>query len=335
VGNTKNSLDILTTSENPNTQPVAHLDLTNAEYALAEYLEVDLKASRDALLARVQEGARRLLEEEIRMGLRLMALKERLGHGDFLPALAEIGVTNRSAQQAMQTARVFAAEGDARRRQQLLDMGKTKAVALLADKPEVREAILSDPELAKQAIEGSKREVEALRKQVRNLQENNNNLQMKLDESQRDRKRLTPFAPRTEEVRAECMALQREAEEPIDSLRQLFDSEHDGICQLCSSGSNAEEARLRAEHVWLAMNAVLARAWDAVAAMRESGIDLPDRLRSEHYLTRDEAVEWLRIGQEIQATHDAKKQQREKARAEEQPPKRGRKPGSKNKPKGA
>lgn len=226
---TEASVPVADEPRNSNRQPVANLEISDAERSLAEFLEVDLSASAEVLLFRIHKNSRALLLEEICMGLRLMALKQRLEHGEFLPAIAEIGIQDRAARQAMQTARAFAAEGDARRRQQLLDMGKTKGVALLVAKPEVREQILSDPDLAQEAMEASKMELRRLLKdketQIERQQQAYADLEMQLETSEMELRKLSRVNPAvllTRSLRAEAVAQAAVIEECCDDLVRLW-----------------------------------------------------------------------------------------------------------------
>jgi hypothetical protein len=139
------------------------------------------------------------------------------------------------------------------------------------------------------------------------------------------KERLTHFLPETEAVRAECLALQAEAELSIGALSKLFER--------CVGDMGRDgEARLRLEHVWIAAHAIAARALDLIEYIRRQGLEsLPDRPRGEHILTADEAQQWLRNYQLIQGQHDARAALRQSQRDAAKPRGRGRPPGSKNK----
>ena len=216
---------------NPKALPVAVLEMTDAEHGLAEYLEVDLAASAQVLAARVKEDAGHLLLTEIRMGLRLMAMKAKVEHGEFEGLLAEIGIPERGAQKAMQTSRAFAAVGDARRREQILALGKTKGVALLLAKPEVREQILNDPELSQEAMEASKLELQRLLKdkegQIERHQQAYADLETQLENKELELRKLSrvdPAALLTRSMRAEAVAEAAAIQECCDNLARLWEA---------------------------------------------------------------------------------------------------------------
>lgn len=278
----------------------AALDLiTEAERALAEFLEVDLAASTEVLLWRVRENSRVLLAEEIRMGLRLMALKGRLGHGDFLPAIADIGIPDRAAQRAMQTARAFASEGDARRRQQLLDMGKSKGTALLLAKPEVREQILNDPELSQEAMEASKLELQRLLKdkeaQIDRHQQAYADLETKLETKELELRKLSrvdPAALLTRSMRAEAVAEAAAIQECCDNLARLWEA----------AIKNDAERDVRQRAVALAVGAGMAHLDSIYRLLKDDlGGALPltpgvmDDLTQEERLRAAECAERVRV----------------------------------------
>ena len=120
---------VVSDSNRPPVADLTDLQIGTEEAALAAYLEVDLQASPETLKARIRHDAETGLRIMLAMGLRLMALKAATNHGDFEDALSDIGVSPREARRAMQTARAFAAETDEARREQILQLGKTKGAA--------------------------------------------------------------------------------------------------------------------------------------------------------------------------------------------------------------
>lgn len=278
-------------------------EITAAERALAEFLEVDLTASAEVLLFRVRENSRVLLIEEIRMGLRLIALKEQVEHGGFLPALAEIDVAERAAQQAMKTARAFAAEGDARRRQQLLDMGKSKGSALLAAKPEVREQIMDDADLSREVQEASFMELQRLLKdketQIDRHQKAYADLEERLegkDLELRKLSRVDPAALLTRSIRAEAVAEAAAIQECCDNLARLWES------AITEQAKTEAEQDMRQRAVALAVSAGMAHLQAIYDRLKDdSGDSLPlapgvmDDLTQEERQRAVECVERVRM----------------------------------------
>lgn len=140
------------------------------------------------------------------------------------------------------------------------------------------------------------------------------------------RARTTDFLLRTEELREECMALQLGGELHVNSLRFLFDE----------TDINAQEGMLQIEHVWIAANALAARALDLVGHIRGSvGGELPERPLAQHLLTPAEAQRWLLDYPLIENRHAAEAAVRESRREAARPRGPGRPKGSANKAAGA
>lgn len=311
------------------------LEIGEPERALAAYLEVDLTAELDALKRRLRVDSRTALLTEIAMGLRLMAVKARLPHGAFGDALIDLEIPERTARAAMQTARAYAAEGEARRREQLLDMGKAKGVTLLSQKPEIRDQILGDPDLAAQVAEESHRD---LQKRIKDLQAERDTFRNQAGTLQTQINILTrtqmpgdgEFDARTFEVRQECAALEYAARVPMDDLETLFE-------QLLKEQAEPQVQTLRMRSLGLAVGAVLARAqalFDLVRRGMED--DMPVQPHGDLLLSAEEK-DRLDVGLTIiRQNHERKKGERKdeatrQAAAHQKGP--GRRVGSKTRPK--
>lgn len=211
-----------------NRHPDADLMLGAPEHALASYLEVDLTAAVETQMQRVKADSRQGLETALRMGLRLLAVREQCKHGEFEGLMQEAGVGLRDGRGCMQLARAYAAEGDQRRRDALLEMGKSKALILLTAMPDVREKIMESPELMRDAMEGSKRDFE---KQMAELKAQITDLSVERDTAQGERDSLAQQLQRRRtdngdsvvpmvvaDLRAEIAALVKKAELAITAL---------------------------------------------------------------------------------------------------------------------
>ena len=212
-----------------NTRAPAPLDIGDAENGLADYLEVDMGADVEVQLGRIRQDAKDGLKTALRMGLRLLAVKSACEHGEFSQRLNEVEVSPREAQNCMQAARAYAAEGDQRRREAVLDMGRTKGMAILAANPAIRDQIMDSPELLAEALEGTTREFEA---KLAELQASNEDLAADRDAIAAERdsalKRLNKRSQRDEDdegvplviadIRAEMVALLKKAELAVGSL---------------------------------------------------------------------------------------------------------------------
>jgi len=329
----KNDLTVI--DAEPKREPVPVLEIGEPERALAAYLEVDLNAPLLDLKRRLRVDSQTALLTEIATGLRLMAVKAQLPHGEFGDALIELEILERTARAAMQTARAFAAEGDARRREQLLEMGKAKGVILLCQKPEVRDQILGDPDLAAQVAEESKRD---LQKRIKDLQAERDTAKNQASALQHEVNILTrtqipgdgEFDARTFEVRQECAALEYAARVPMDDLETLFE-------QLLKEEVSPQVQALRMRSLGLAAGGVLARAQALFDQVRRGmDDDMPVQPHGDLLLSAEEKGR-LEAGLTIiRQNHERKKGERKdeatrQAAAHQKGP--GRRVGSKTRPK--
>ncbi|WP_435626957.1 hypothetical protein [Candidatus Ferrigenium straubiae] len=311
---------------NSKSPDVRLFELTELDVEAAQSLGIVLAGTADDCISRAISAQNSALRLALEAGYLLLKARADIPHGEFIKHVEARGLAQQRASELMRMARFYTATPP-ERRAQLVGMSKSKLMLLADADQEVIEDILDDPEGELESLS-----VRGLRQRITELGHAKNNEAIRANNAERKaadllkKNRITQFTPFTEEVRAEVMALQREAELPIDGLLALFERAALGY-------DGSVEARLRVEHIWIAANAVLARAADAVALLKEQAPDaLPDRLQSQHYLTPEEAAEWRRIGQEIQSSFEGRKVVRQQERAAEQPRKPGRPP--KAKPKG-
>ncbi|MDR1350839.1 MAG: hypothetical protein LBJ59_08730 [Zoogloeaceae bacterium] len=193
-------------------------------------------------------------------------------------------------------------------------------------------------ELAESIISKHAREKAALTEELAAAERRGNNLDAQIEVRERELKhlrskaRLTAFEPRTEAIRAECLALQGEIELPLASLVKLLREE---LADVSTRAEPSGEANMRLDAAYLALAVAGARINGALAAAQEEarqrGIPLPDHITGQNVLTPEEGERWLRDYATLQNTHEAKKLLRQEARAADLPRGRGR-PKGKNKP---
>lgn len=211
----------------------------------------------------------------------------------------------------------------AAQRKSYLTLGKYKAIKLASIEPEaLAELAEKNPDALDEMALMSRSE---LAQRIANLNAQLEKEQLKskrLTEANRSTRLNIQLEARTEDVRAECMALQLGSELSLNSLRRLFDDTE-------ISGS---EGFLQAETIWIAVNAIAARALDLIQHIRDCGPEsLPDRPQAKHLLGPEEAARWLRDYRLIENRFEAEKAVRESSRDADRPRSRGRPVGSKNK----
>ncbi len=284
-------------------QPVAVLDeleIGNQEAELAAYLEVDLMAPVGVLKARIRSDAETGLRVLLSMGLRLMALKAATPHGEYEDALNEVGVSPREARRSMQMARAFAAETDVSRREQILHLGKTKGVALLAASPAVRDQILGDPELAEEAAEASRRELEntvkALEGKLKRAQSDLNDAQQ-INQGLTKKKLKSDLRADTQLVRDECLHQQALVEYGALALKKAWDA-------VQAEDHTSPEHALRRDQIVHAARAAAVAATQVAREIEEQAEGVA--LTTAHLLTEAEVSAWAADWETIRAGLRAK-----------------------------
>ena len=214
----------------------------------------------------------------------------------------------------------------AEQRRSYLALGKYKALKLASIEPEALAelaekspdaigelALMSRSDMAKQMV-NLRAQLETEQARSKRLLEANN------------KPRLTQFLDRTEAVRSECIALQTEAELPMNALQMLFE-------EVNAEDSMQAEWHLQMEQLWVAAHIVAARAVSMIERMNAvvRVDDMPTRITGTHLLTPAEAERWLLDAPMIVNRHEAEKALRQAKRDEAQPKGRGRPAGSRNK----
>ncbi|MBP8149177.1 MAG: DUF3102 domain-containing protein [Limnohabitans sp.] len=329
-------------SQNEKALPVAHLeseatqalqltDVSAHEMELAAFLEVDMAAPAPVLLSRIRQDAETGLRLVITMGLRLLALKAKTAHGEFEGKLDDVGVSVREAQKCMQTARVFASETDNRRREQILHLGKTKGMALLATNPEVRDQILESEELASEAAEATKRELEntikTLERDLKRVQTEKNDLEQ-INAGLTKKKLKSDLRADTQLVRDECLHQQALCDYGAQALLKAWNS-------VVEEPLNAPEHHLRRDQIVLAARAAAAATAKVLYEILESaGEEAVMYAGSEHMLTAEEAAAWANEWETLKSGHTAKDAARFDRAQADLPRDVGRPKGSKTKTEG-
>lgn len=204
----------------------------------------------------------------------------------------------------------------------LIEAAKTGDKDQLID---LAETIMVKHAKEKETLEADKAEAEkdldAERKRANNIEAELEVTQGRLQDAL-DAKRLTKFDPRTEDIRAESLALQADCELRLNGLRKLFND----------TDMDAPEGALQIEHLWLAVNAIAARATDLISHISAyAQSELPERPLGQHVMTQAEAERWIVNYTTIENRYVAEAAARQDKRDAEKPRGRGRPKGSTNK----
>lgn len=314
------------------------LALSETVTAMAEVLGYDGALSVGALEDGIRFYQRRTVEDCLELGKRLLLLKEIAPHGDFNQRLELLGFARTTAHRFMMAS---AKTSKCSNLEQLSSQVKNVSAFLelvTHDEDTLKELAeldgidrMSASELRARVRElqaGDSEEVSTLKKREKNYEAELERSQLQIKRLSETKKRLTEFEPRTEEIRQECMALQLEAELPMNSLQKLFDEVLNDNALVPTP-----ESQLRLEQVWVAAHIVASTALDMIANLYQGGLaeDMPKRALGTHILSREEAQNWLLSRPMIENRHEASKAQRKEAADAAKPRGRGRPSGSKNK----
>ncbi|MGB7650888.1 MAG: hypothetical protein WBL62_06820 [Gallionella sp.] len=286
-----------------------------------ELFETGIRAFSTSLFMAVKGGMAFMAAQE---GLRLRLSES--GEGETFAAwIKQNKLTEQRVYEVIKIAKGYLAI-PAEQRRSYLALGKYKALKLASIEPEALAelaekspdaigelALMSRADMAKQMVN--------LRAQLETEQARSKRL---LEAS--NKPRLTQFLDRTEAVRGECIALQTEAELPINALQMLFE-------EVNAEDSMQAEWHLQMEQLWVAAHIVAARAVSMIERMNAvvRVDDMPTRITGTHLLTPAEAERWLLDAPMIVNRHEAEKALRQTKRDEAQPKGRGRPAGSRNK----
>lgn len=284
-------------------------------------------------LARIgAESMNRAVYEIAKAGVVFMRVQQQLSeHSDttFTSWIEQRGLARQRVYEAITLAR-FVAQLPEEQLQSVLQQGKVK-VMLLASLPQevIDSAAKAGNDLVERAdlmtVAELKAEVQALKKREKNYDaeiERKDSLIRRLSD---DKKRVTDFTPRTEEVRAECMALQLEAELALNGLQKLFED-------VRADDPALPEWRMQLEQVWVTAHIVASRALDTLAYMHDHVREgeMPDRVMAGHILQPAEAERWLLDSKLIENRAGAEAAARESQRDAAKPRGPGRPKGSGN-----
>lgn len=244
-------------------------------------------------------------------------------HSNFSEWMANKGVARERVYECIRLAKYYACRPESDRKK-ILSLGKKQAL-LLASTPQeiIDDAAESGEDLLALAGASSYKD---LREKIKQLQvrvadqDEQIAIQGKQIRGLSEARYLTGFTAYTEDVRRECLALQAEAELPIETLDKL-------VVDIVNEDRNAPEWRLRAEQAWITGMAIAARVSMLLDTLHDNLADLgmPDHIDTTHWLTAEEAERWRADYSRLCAGHESNAS----IRAEDDAPRRrGRPKGS-------
>jgi hypothetical protein len=211
--------DVVEIAKRPSAEPFEQI--TDGMHGLASILDVNLMADIETHKRLFKKDFQAGFESTLRIGLRLIAIKQSCEDGEFERIAEELGLSASSRKRAMALAAALADAGDKKRMEMLVAMGQTKALDYIALPLGAQEQIASDPELLRESIEASSRE---FKRTIQALKEENTLLQKQIEtRNNLDLARQKSLAPAripfpVQDVRREAAALFEKARLSIQSL---------------------------------------------------------------------------------------------------------------------
>ncbi|MCZ4065629.1 hypothetical protein NB636_06320 [Oxalobacter aliiformigenes] len=234
--------------------------------------------------------------------------------------ITDRGLSEQRVYEKISLAKLYLAIPESQRKK-FLTLSKEKALKLTSLGPEtVKEEVENNQDKLDEFALMSRAEMKAEIRRLKNrVSTQNTELELKSKSIAKlqNRRRMTDFTQETEDVRAECRALQAECELPINSLEKLFE-EH--------VNSSEKEYWERMGQIWITANVVCARAVDLITRMKDvlEEDNLPKRIQTEHTMLPDEAERWILDYRRIVNDHENARYERQRKREEAAPRRRGR-----------
>lgn len=304
------------------------------EVAMRE-LNIDPNQTIEELFDECVREENRILYHSVRLGIMYMAAQSRLRdisnstkknneytrvYSTFSGWIERYGLSKARVYEKIGLAKLYLAIPEGQRKKYLA-LSQVKAKKLASLDPEVIKDIAEDnpdklDEFALMSRAELKAEISRLKKRI-SSQDVELELKSKSIAKLQNRRRTTDFTQETEDVRAECLALQAECELPINSLEKLFE---------VHVNSSEKEYRERMGQIWVTANVVCARAVDLITRMKDllEEDNLPKRIQTEHTMLPDEAERWILDYRRIVNDHENARYERQRKREEAAPRGRGR-----------
>ena len=305
------------------------------EVAMRE-LNVDPEQTLEELFDECVREENRILYQSVRLGVMYMAVQNGLrkigdSEKNTMSARADTtfsewferrGLTRGRVYEKIALAKTYIAIPEAQRKKYIA-LSQIKATKLASLEPEViKEIAEQEPnkldEFALMSRSELKAEIDKLKKRVtcQDVELENRDAEIAHLSS---KKRMTTWHPRTEDVRAECLALKAESELGLNSLYKLFE-------EVVDNDSALPEQEFRISQIIVTvqtLNAVMTDINEKISAIIPKE-DWPNGIKAENFMSPDEAQKWLQDYRLIESRHDARKAARELAREAEKPRGRGR-----------
>ena len=126
-----------------NVRTFGHLEFTAEDAGVARALNISLDGTMDTLVARAVTAINQAALRAVEAGYLLLKAKANVEHGQFEPLIESAGLSRQRAQEMMRMAKVLTL-APAAQRATMLELPKTKVMALASADPVVLEALMED-----------------------------------------------------------------------------------------------------------------------------------------------------------------------------------------------
>lgn len=319
------------------TDNVVGFDLAGEAAQFAIRLGVELSGSVEDRADLAAEHMSRSQRHMLAAGVLLMSIKQEADHGKFTELLESRGFEERAAQRSMQYAQ-FVLSRPEDERAALIDLPKSKVLALAGADPEVIEAMLGGgiEKIDALSVRALTQEIAELKAGLADAQVQRDTaetevagLKKKLQKAPKERQDAVPMV--IADLRAEIMAAQHKAALAIDAINALgvelftlfdVDGVHDWADATLRLGASAlGSIRLQAE-------GVLSKYCKALPG----GDPTPS---AQSYLSKQEVLETAQMFERLGQVDTYEKALREWERAQTRPKAKGRPAAKPQAPEGA
>lgn len=317
------AVEVLEPMASANARTFAHLEFTAEDAGVALALNINLDGALDTLVARAVTAINQAALRAVEAGYLLLKAKANVEHGQFETLVESAGLSSRRAQEMMRMAKVLTL-APATQRATMLELPKTKVMALASADQAVLEALMEDgaDKIDALSVRELKAEIKSMKKALVDVQVQRDTAEAELTTARRKlhgREQRTDMVPNiVADTRQEIGAQAKKAELAIQSFGELL-SELSG-----KTGVQGDWFDATARHGVAAL-AALRYQLDAMLSAYTETLGDPDPMpTSLSYMTQQEQVELHEKWRGLTAMHEYEKSMRAWERAQSRPKTAGR-----------
>lgn len=317
------AVEVLEPRAPANVRTFGHLEFTAEDAGVARALNISLDGTMDTLVARAVTAINQAALRAVEAGYLLLKAKANVEHGQFEPLIESAGLSRQRAQEMMRMAKVLTL-APATQRATMLEMPKTKVMALASADQAVLEALMEDgaDKIDALSVRELKAEIKSMKKALVDVQVQRDTAEAELTTARRKlhgREQRTDMVPNiVADTRQEIGAQAKKAELAIQSFGELL-SELSGKTGVQGDWFDATARQ------GVAALAALRYQLDAMLNAYTEMLGDPDPMpTSLSYMTQQERVDLHEKWRGLTAVHEYEKSMRAWERAQSRPKTAGR-----------